>query len=127
MVKESPLFQQSMRNSFSYFSFRRSCLARLHVTASIGLFLTIGSVLSGEAGALNYSIYPYGITEGLPHNAARLITQTRDGYIWVATDSGLCRFDGVRFISYRSVTTPQLPDNMIRDLYEDQEGVLWIA
>jgi len=36
---------------------------------------------------------------GLPGEAVYQILQTRDGYLWVRTGSGLARFDGVRFVS----------------------------
>lgn len=35
--------------------------------------------------------------DGLPNNSVRAVTQSRDGYLWVATDNGLARFDGARF------------------------------
>jgi hypothetical protein len=33
----------------------------------------------------------------LPQNTVRSIAQTRDGYLWFATEEGLARFDGARF------------------------------
>jgi diguanylate cyclase (GGDEF)-like protein len=36
---------------------------------------------------------------GLPGEAVYQILQTRDGYLWLRTGSGLVRFDGVRFVS----------------------------
>ncbi|MFT3781871.1 MAG: response regulator [Nibricoccus sp.] len=79
------------------------------------------------ASKTNYYAYTFGIDQGLPHNAAPLVVQTRDGYIWCGTESGLCRFDGVRFVSYRVANTPGLPNNLIRSLLEDSKGVLWIG
>lgn len=36
---------------------------------------------------------------GLPGEAVYQVLQTKDGYLWVRTGSGLARFDGVRFVS----------------------------
>jgi signal transduction histidine kinase/ligand-binding sensor domain-containing protein len=54
------------------------------------------------------------------------IVQTRDGYIWLATKAGLCRFDGVRFTTFNSRNIGLL-DEEIWDLDEDLEGGLWVA
>ncbi len=56
-----------------------------------------------------------------------IVFQTRDGYLWVGTEGGLARFDGVRFTTFRVAHTPGLADNLIRCFYEDREGVLWIG
>ena len=37
------------------------------------------------------------IEQGLPQNSVLAILQSRDGYLWLGTDEGLVRFDGVRF------------------------------
>jgi ligand-binding sensor domain-containing protein len=37
------------------------------------------------------------------------ITQTKDGYLWVETEGGIFRFDGVQFVSWSSLTGEKLP------------------
>jgi len=64
---------------------------------------------------------------GLPQNTAAAIHETRDGYLWVATFGGLCRFDGERFEVFDSVTSPDLRTNRFNCLHEDAEGTLWIG
>jgi len=64
---------------------------------------------------------------GLPQNTVQSITQTRDGYIWIATQEGLARFDGVNFFIFDKENTPQLKSNDIRFLREDSQGGLWIS
>jgi signal transduction histidine kinase/CheY-like chemotaxis protein/ligand-binding sensor domain-containing protein len=72
--------------------------------------------------------YVYGIDEGLPHNSAPAVYQTRDGYLWIGTGIGLSRFDGVRFTSYRMLEIfPGQTDNFVRNLFEDYAGTLWIG
>src|SRR6516225_4801402 len=44
-----------------------------------------------------YIVAHWGTDEGLPHNQVRCIFQTRDGYLWIGTQQGLARFDGLTF------------------------------
>jgi PAS domain S-box-containing protein len=75
----------------------------------------------------NYSISIYNVYAGLPNNSAPFVHQTPDGYMWIGTEFGLARFDGVRFTNYRIANTPELPSNLIRYLHSDSSGSLWIA
>lgn len=63
---------------------------------------------------------------GLPQNDVQLI-QTRDGYLWLGTNGGLARFDGVRFTVFDTGNTPGLLSNRILALCEDGAGDLWIG
>lgn len=47
-----------------------------------------------------YSLRHYTTDNGLPQNTVRAITQDDDGFIWLATDMGLVRFDGQSFVTY---------------------------
>jgi ligand-binding sensor domain-containing protein/two-component sensor histidine kinase len=64
---------------------------------------------------------------GLPQNTVHAILQTRDGYIWLATEGGLVRFDGVQFVTYDKQAPAHLPSATINSLFEDREGNLWIG
>lgn len=64
---------------------------------------------------------------GLPQNTVHAITQTRDGYVWIGTEAGLARFDGVRFTIFDKQNTPQLKSNYVRALFADSQGALWIG
>ncbi|HEV2102389.1 MAG TPA: two-component regulator propeller domain-containing protein, partial [Candidatus Acidoferrum sp.] len=64
---------------------------------------------------------------GLPENDVRAILQTKDGYIWLGTEEGLIRFDGVHFTVFDHRNTPVLPDNLISALAETPDGSLWIG
>lgn len=75
----------------------------------------------------SYAMSYYNVYAGLPANSAPLIRQTRDGYLWIGTELGLSRFDGIRFVNYGISDTPELQANLIRQLFEDDAGWLWIA
>jgi ligand-binding sensor domain-containing protein/signal transduction histidine kinase len=64
---------------------------------------------------------------GLPQNTVRAITQTRDGYLWIGTEAGLVRFDGIDFAVYDTENTPALRSDVIGSLQEDAAGDLWIG
>jgi ligand-binding sensor domain-containing protein len=64
---------------------------------------------------------------GLPQNSIQAIVQTRDGYLWVGTQGGFARFDGVRFTVYDRVNTAQILVNDIRALLEAKDGTLWVG
>src|SRR5438128_10363615 len=59
---------------------------------------------------------------GLPQNSVLAMTQTRDGYLWLATYNGLVRFDGVRFTVFDKNNTQAFRTSRISELYEDATG-----
>ena len=65
--------------------------------------------------------------QGLPQSSINCILQTRDGYLWLGTEEGLARFDGVQFTIFDKSNTPEIRNNWIRVLYEDREGSLWVG
>ncbi|GAG41271.1 unnamed protein product [marine sediment metagenome] len=67
------------------------------------------------------------IEDGLPQNTITAILQTRDGYIWLGTQEGLVRFDGVRFTVFDKRNTEDIKNSHILTLFEDHEGSLWIG
>lgn len=64
---------------------------------------------------------------GLPQNTIDAIVQTRDGYLWIGTEEGLVRFDGVRFVVRDRQNAPALRSAFISSLYEAPDGTLWIG
>jgi ligand-binding sensor domain-containing protein len=64
---------------------------------------------------------------GLPQNTVHAIRQTSDGYLWLATDGGLVRFDGIDFTLFDRRTSPALRSNLIGALAETADATLWAA
>ena len=75
----------------------------------------------------NYIIAHWDTEDGLPHNSARQIFQTRDGYLWVATQLGLARFDGLSFTVFNRRNTPAMINESITSMAETSDGSLWIG
>ncbi|MGP8198626.1 MAG: two-component regulator propeller domain-containing protein [Limisphaerales bacterium] len=85
-----------------------------------------GSVgLSIGRGQLPFTFRVWQREQGLPQNFVRALAQTRDGYLWVGSDAGVSRFDGVRFVSFG------LPEGFqtgpVQTLLGDDQGALWIG
>jgi PAS domain S-box-containing protein len=87
----------------------------------------------GRAGldprkAISQYVHDVWQTEaGLPQDSVLSIAQTPDGYLWMGTEEGLVRFDGVRFTVFDKRNTPELTSNLILALLVDRRGALWIG
>ena len=64
-------------------------------------------------------------TDGLLNNQSRKTFQDKKGFIWVATNEGLSRFDGYGFTNYDDRNG--LGDKRINDILEDSQGRFWVA
>jgi ligand-binding sensor domain-containing protein len=65
----------------------------------------------------------YTTKNGLPSNNCYYTLQDKKGYIWIATDAGVSRFDGTMFENFS--IDDGLPDNQILQLREDSKGRIW--
>ena len=65
--------------------------------------------------------------DGLPHNLVERVVASRRGYLWLGTQEGLVRFDGVRFRLFERGATPGLAGDEIFALHETPAGTLWIG
>lgn len=67
--------------------------------------------------------YNYTTTDGLPSSETYDVIQDQKGYIWIATDRGVSRFDGYSFKNFTS--NEGLIDNTVLSFYEDLKGRIW--
>ena len=76
----------------------------------------------------NLSADPQAV-QHLPNLTIRSFAQDKVGYIWIATDNGLCRYNGQTYYYYQSEPDDpaSLPANRVHDIRTDDEGTLWIA
>lgn len=65
--------------------------------------------------------------QGLPQGTVYSIVQTHDGYLWLGSQTGLARFDGVRFETLENIRPSTPPNLWIRTALEDSKHALWIA
>ncbi|MDB6109970.1 MAG: hypothetical protein JWR69_1720, partial [Pedosphaera sp.] len=99
------------------------------IATSFGDFVIASNTGSGgampnvEHGTSPFTFRAWQREQGVPQNSVRALAQTRDGYIWVGSDDGVARFDGVRFTSFG--LRDGLRSGPVRRLFEDSHGTLW--
>lgn len=100
-------------------------LLRLFVVA---LCISASGSLSAQP-AENLRFERFTIENGLASNWVTAITQDTDGYIWVGTASGLSRFDGYDFVTYRNIpgNPHSLSNNRVNVLHVDPSGLIWVG
>jgi signal transduction histidine kinase/ligand-binding sensor domain-containing protein len=74
-----------------------------------------------------YAHKAWTIRDGFFKSKVLSIAQTPDGYLWIGTDSGLVRFDGVRIVEWPPPAGEHLPSSFIRSLLAGRDGTLWIG
>lgn len=67
--------------------------------------------------------------EGLAHNNVECIIKDTEGFIWIGTRNGLCRFDGyeIKTFTHSPADSNTLSGNRILSIAEDKSGFLWIG
>jgi signal transduction histidine kinase/ligand-binding sensor domain-containing protein len=74
-----------------------------------------------------YAHTAWRIREGFTKGVINAIAQTPDGYLWLGTDFGLVRFDGVTTVPWQPPPHQQLPSTYISSLLAARDGTLWIG
>ena len=87
------------------------------------LFLLFFLALNQRSYGQKTFIAHYGIKDGLPSNNCYYTIQDSKGYIWVASDAGVSRFDGKSFKNFS--IDDGLPDNQVLQVKEDRTGRIW--
>jgi signal transduction histidine kinase/ligand-binding sensor domain-containing protein len=106
----------------------RSLIARSALFA--GILLACCPCVSALNPALEVSQYAHTswkIRDGFSKGRIGQIAQTPDGYLWLGTEFGLLRFDGVRNALFEPPANQHLPSNTIFDLLTARDGTLWIG
>jgi signal transduction histidine kinase/ligand-binding sensor domain-containing protein len=85
------------------------------------------SALNPSLDINQYAHYAWTIRDGFFKGAIHEIAQTPDGYLWLGTELGLVRFDGVRSVPWEPPTGEHLPSSDIRRLIAARDGRLWIG
>ena len=101
--------------------FRVRCLVLLAASAGAAFGLDPSRTLT------QYVHRIWQVQQGLPESSIYSMLQSRDGYLWLGTQTGLVRFDGVRFTPLESVYASAPSNVWIRGIAEDSEGGLWFG
>jgi len=71
----------------------------------------------------------FSTNDAISSSLINLIYQDSRNYIWVATEDGLNKYDGVRFSIYKNNPNDSttLKNNYVRSLFEDSSGQFWVG
>ncbi|UWZ85738.1 sensor histidine kinase [Occallatibacter riparius] len=107
--------------------------ARTRVAAAGSLAVCL---LAGVAGVralepttplANLNRQSWAMENGLPQNTVQALAQTANGYLWLGTEVGLVRFDGVGFVLFDEHSKPALPGSDVQCLLAAKDGALWVG
>jgi signal transduction histidine kinase/ligand-binding sensor domain-containing protein len=85
------------------------------------------SALNPALDLNQYSHTAWKIRDGFSKGAIKSIAQTPDGYLWLGTEFGLLRFDGVRAVPWQLPSDQPLPSDDIWSLLVARDGALWVG
>jgi signal transduction histidine kinase/ligand-binding sensor domain-containing protein len=115
--------------SFIYSAAGTRLVAAQLVTLAF-VFLLCGTTARALDSRIHVSQYGHSVWrvgDGVLSATPMAIAQSRDGYIWIGTETGLLRFDGVSFTEWSSPFSNDLSGREIYTLMAASDGTLWIA
>jgi ligand-binding sensor domain-containing protein len=99
-----------------------------------GVFIVVLVLTGAPLPAFNadeprtrYTVTSWTESDGMPSSYVRAVAQDQAGYLWLATYSGLVRFDGVRFAAWKSRDGNSLPSEDLSALLIARDGNLWVG
>lgn len=117
----------------------RRCIRLGVLRLAVAVLLSIGSADGSRLTAQQPAQFQASSAEtvfehldeknGLASPIVTSFAQDGDGFLWVGTQSGLQRWDGYQFWSYKTQlgSSTSIPDNLINTLYTDSQGRLWVG
>jgi signal transduction histidine kinase/ligand-binding sensor domain-containing protein len=91
------------------------------------VFSTCAFALDPSLDISQYAHTAWRVRDGFGKGPIHSIAQTPDGYLWLGTESGLLRFDGVRAVQWQPPTGEALPGSVVNKLLVARDGTLWIG
>ena len=91
----------------------------------ITFFYAVIMLMALKLSAQTYYFDYYGVKEGLSQSKVYGIVQDNKGYVWLSTESGISKFDGVNFINFTSENG--LAEGGIKTMLKDTKGNIWLG
>lgn len=93
------------------------------------LLLCLSAIVAKPQTVSPFVFTHYSTASGLASNEIYRIQQDREGFLWIATNNGLQRFDGIKFKTFRhnDADAASIPGNVLHRLLIDRNDVLWAA
>jgi hypothetical protein len=111
-------------------SHRRGLDVRVLGTTLAGMLLAgypFAFALNPALDVSQYAHTSWKVRDGFRTGAISSIAQTPDGYLWLGTEFGLLRFDGVRAVPWQPPPGQHLPSSRVFSLLAARDGTLWIG
>src|SRR5580698_8598698 len=105
---------------------------QIRISIAAGTLALLVAIVPAGALDPNTSISQYAHTawrmqDGAFNGTPHVVAQTTDGYVWIGTDAGLVKFDGVRFAPWEPPAGQKLASSTIFSLFPGRDGALWIG
>ena len=85
------------------------------------------SALNPSLDINQYAHTAWTVRDGVFRGIISSIAQTPDGYLWLGTEFGLLRFDGIRSVPWQPPAGEHLPSSLLTSLLAGKDGRLWIG
>lgn len=102
---------------------RRYLYLVLMLLSSISWLNVSAMVLSQD----DYLYRIWSVESGLPQISVTALVQDEQGFLWVGTQNGLARFDGLNFQVFNTANTADFSSNLITALHIDKQQRLWVG
>jgi len=89
------------------------------------LFAIIFTTCTFHLKAQPITFKHFGLEQGLIHPSVYTINQDNNGFLWLGTGEGLCRFDGIRFV--RPATKDTLTGSYTSFCFKSSKGTIWVG
>jgi ligand-binding sensor domain-containing protein/signal transduction histidine kinase len=124
-LEQRPLLREC--NTFRKAQTRKRCSSQWLLTAIIALFFVYPVYALDPHRAVSQYIHDsWSYEKGFPGGSVNGIAQSSDGYLWIGTDNGLYRFDGINFVDVEKLYPSLSPVPHVLGLVTDAEGDLWV-
>lgn len=100
-------------------------LSRINKGIISTVLILVQLFISSQADSQIARFQNYNLSDGLCHPFIYNINQDKNGFIWIGTGEGLCRYDGFEFVS--SMEFDSLPVDVVSVSYSDSLGKLWFG
>jgi len=111
---------------------RKNLANHAHLVLRSSVFWTLCAIASLSCNAqpqipADLGHQSWSTENGLPQNSVHQIFQSNDGYIWIATENGAARFNGVDFKTFNHETNHEITSDDICCFSQSKSGPLWIG
>lgn len=97
----------------------------------IVVLISISILIGGSINRLHgqYIFNTLNSEKGLPSDEVKSVIKDNNGFLWIGTSNGLCRFDGSELLILRhdNTNTNSVCDNDIKTILQDHEGRMWVG